>query len=171
MLIFLALLLVLGDVALFALPAGQNVVIGDATFNINGNTLTITNSNGAIIHWQDFSIQAGELTNFIQSGSNSAVLNRVVGGNLSQIFGTLSSNSSVYLINPNGVFIGASGIIDTNGFIASTLDVTNEAFLAAGDLNFIGDSQEGIVNLGTITAHQGDVFLIARHGGRKPAMV
>ena len=41
-------------------PVNPVVVNGTATFNQAGNVLTVTNSNGAIINWDKFSIKAGE---------------------------------------------------------------------------------------------------------------
>ena len=145
-------------------PAGASVVAGTASISQNGSTLNIVNSNGTIINWQSFSIGAGETTNFLQPSALSAVLNRVIGSDLSTIYGTLHSNGKVFLINPNGILIGSSGIINTAGFIASTLDVDNSEFLANnGTLHFLGASAATVQNLGTITATGGDVFLIARH--------
>jgi len=149
-------------VRLFGNPSGADVISGQANIAINGSTLTINNSNKAIINWQDFSIQLGETTSFVQPDITSSILNRVIGGNLSEIYGALTSNGQVYLINPQGILVGSTGVINTAGFIASTLDVTNEAFLAGGNLNFTGDSTAAVTNLGEITAGGGDVFLIAR---------
>ena len=92
--------------------ADPTVVNGSATFNQAGNTLTVTNSHGAIINWQQFSIGAGQTTHFQQSSSASTVLNRVLGGNVSAIYGTLSSNGQVWLVNPAGIMVGAGGVVD-----------------------------------------------------------
>ncbi len=125
------------------------------------NTLEITNTNGAIINWQQFSIQQNEITRFIQSGANSAVLNRVTGGNPSSILGQLLSNGRVFLINPNGIVFGPNSVIDTAGLIASTLDMTDEDFINQ-NLKFQGDNAADISNKGYIKAGaNGDVFLIA----------
>jgi len=61
-----------------SLPVNPTVVNGAATFNQVGNVLTVTNSNGAIINWNKFSIQAGETTHFAQTSASSTVLNRVL---------------------------------------------------------------------------------------------
>ena len=87
----------------FALPGGQQVVNGQATFNTQGNSLTITNSPNSIINWQGFSISSNEAVRFIQQSSSSAVLNRVIGQDPSRILGLLQSNGRVFLINPNGI--------------------------------------------------------------------
>ncbi|WP_041277770.1 YDG domain-containing protein [Desulfotalea psychrophila] len=143
-------------------PTGEQVVTGSASFNRSHNRLDINQgTNSAIINWQDFSIGAGETTKFIQPSATSAVLNRVVSGNPSQIYGNLTANGQVYLVNQNGILVGPSGMVDTKGFVASTLDVANEAFLAGGDLTFFGDSGANLINLGMINAVEGDVLLIA----------
>jgi filamentous hemagglutinin family protein len=148
----------------WANPHGGSVVSGAANIlrSNHGNTLTINQlSPYAILDWKSFSIGAGQLTQFLQPSSASAVLNRVTGGNLSSIYGTLSGNGNIYLINPNGLVIGRSGVINSQSFIASTLDVSNAAFLAGGSLLFSGTSGAGISNAGQIDALGGDVALIA----------
>ena len=150
------------DIGLWANPTGETVVAGNAAFDRTGNSLLITTGKRTIINWQDFSIATGELTKFIQPSASSATLNRVLGGNLSSIYGSLQSNGQVYLINPNGILIGPNGRIDTGGFLASTLDTTNAEFLKAGDLKFVGASTAPVVNQGTINVVGGDVFMIGR---------
>ncbi|MDX2226105.1 MAG: filamentous hemagglutinin N-terminal domain-containing protein, partial [Verrucomicrobiae bacterium] len=143
-------------------PTGEQVVSGGATFNREGNTLTINTSDRVIINWQDFSINSGEMTKFLQPGSDSAALNRVISGNPSSLLGTLSANGQIYLINPNGILVGPNAQINTAAFIASTLDLDNDEFMKGGDQRFFGDAASKIVNLGTISAQGGDVFLISR---------
>lgn len=143
-------------------PAGGNVVAGSATIHQAGNTLTVNQATqNAIINWNSFSIANGEHTRFNQPGVNSAVLNRVLGGNPSAIYGSLSSNGKVFLINPNGIIVGPNGIINAGGgFVGSTLDIPDSAFLSGGDLSFAGEAITSIVNYGTIQSAQGDVALI-----------
>lgn len=146
----------------FANPVGGNVIAGSAAISSTGNTLTVRQgTDRAIINWQGFSIGAGELTKFVQPNAGSAVLNRVVTGNPSALLGRLEANGKVFLINPNGILVGGGAVINTNSFVASTLDVSNAQFMAGGDLNFAGTSKAAITNLGTIKAQGGDVFLIA----------
>ncbi|MEM6885818.1 MAG: filamentous hemagglutinin N-terminal domain-containing protein, partial [Verrucomicrobiota bacterium] len=148
----------------FANPSGEQVIAGGATFDRAGSTLTITQgSDRVIINWQDFSIGAGEITNFIQPSATSAALNRVISQNVSEIYGTLNANGQIYLINPNGLVIGAGGIINAQSFIASTHDVSNAEFLAGGDLTFRSQNAKSkIQNLGAISADGGDIILIAQ---------
>ncbi len=143
-------------------PNGPSVVSGQATFQAAGKTLTVTNTPGAIIQWQGFSIAADELTRFLQQSPLSSVLNRVVGGNPSEILGRLQSNGRVFLVNPNGIVFGAGSQVDVAGFAASTLNLSNADFLSGRHV-FSGTGAEGrIVNNGEIvTPAGGRVLLVA----------
>ena len=66
------------------------------------------------------------------------------------------------MINPNGVLVGEGANINTAEFIASALDVADSDFLDGGDLTFAGQSDAAVINLGQITADNGDVILIAQ---------
>lgn len=114
----------------------------------------------AVIEWERFSIKKEEEVNFIQKNSNSAILNRVTGDEISKIDGLLSSNGKVYLLNPNGILIGKDGIINTNGFIASTLEISDQCFLENGEQKFHGLSKKSVINLGKIQSEK-DIYLIA----------
>jgi len=143
-----------------AAPEGADVVHGSASFSQSGNQLDITNSDGTIINWQDFSIANDEVVQFIQENAQSSVLNRVTSGIPSDILGDLSSNGRVFLINPNGIVIGEGARIDTASFVASTLAISDQDYID-GNLNFSGDSG-AIENHGYIAAGpNGDVVLIA----------
>ncbi len=155
-----ALMLAAGSAS--ALPTGSQVISGMAGITTSGSSMTITNSANAIINWQGFSIANGETTRFIQPSALSAVLNRVTGGNPSQILGALQSNGKVLLINPSGIIFGPGSRVDVNGLIASTLDITNQDFLA-GKMKFTAGAAAGkIENQGVITTPSGgSVYLIA----------
>src|SRR5205809_2242971 len=166
-------LIALSVAACFSLSAGQSIAnptggtvsSGGATFASSGNTLTITNSANAIINWQSFSIGVNEITQFLQSSGASAVLNRVVGANgvipRSVIDGVLSSNGRVFLLNSSGIVIGSSARIDVAGFVASSLNLSDQDFLN-GRLSFTETPGAGAVsNAGVIdTGVGGRVFLV-----------
>jgi filamentous hemagglutinin family protein len=148
--------------AALALPTLPQVASGTANITTSGNNMTVTNSTNAIINWQSFSIGQNESTRFIQPSAASAVLNRITGGDPSKILGVLQSNGKVLLINPNGILFGQNARVDVNGLIASTLNITNQDFLA-GKMNFSAGPLAGkIDNQGTITTPGGgQVYLIA----------
>ncbi|HYC45342.1 MAG TPA: filamentous hemagglutinin N-terminal domain-containing protein [Burkholderiales bacterium] len=147
----------------WANPTGPQVVSGNVQFQgLGTQNLRVTNSPNAIINWQGFSIPAGSITQFSQQSAASAVLNRVVGAEISQIHGQLLSNGRVFLINPAGIVIGATGVINTAGFVGSTLNMLDGDFLA-GKLKFQGDGSSGsILNQGWIKAGTGgNIVLVA----------
>ena len=150
--------------ALYANPSGEQVVGGAATFNRpDAATLIVKQqTDRAVINWNSFSIANGELTKFVQPNSSSAVLNRVVTANPSQIYGTLQGNGQVFLINPGGVLVGAGGQVNAASFMASTRDIGTEEFMGGGTLNFTGNSDASVVNKGKIDVSTGDVFLVAQ---------
>ncbi|MFT5398575.1 MAG: filamentous hemagglutinin family protein, partial [Gammaproteobacteria bacterium] len=160
LLVLLTSLLGLGEV--YANPDGAQVIHGSATFSQpSANVLNVTNRHNTVINWQNFNIGQGQTTNFIQPSAASAVLNRVVGSNPSQILGNLNSNGRVFLINQHGLMVGAGAQINTAGFFGSTLNITNEDFLN-GKLKFEGGGFGGIENYGYIHAGpNGNVVLIA----------
>ncbi|PRJ10898.1 two-partner secretion domain-containing protein [Haemophilus influenzae] len=142
---------------------GMSVVHGTATMQVDGNKTTIRNSVNAIINWKQFNIDQNEMVQFLQESSNSAVFNRVTSDQISQLKGILDSNGQVFLINPNGITIGKDAIINTNGFTASTLDISNENIKAR---NFTLEQTKDkalaeIVNHGLITVGKdGSVNLV-----------
>ncbi|OUR63615.1 hypothetical protein A9Q79_09755 [Methylophaga sp. 42_25_T18] len=144
-------------------PQGAEVVHGQVEISSpSANVLSITNSPGAVINWQSFGISPNEITQFIQQGSHSAILNRVIGQDPSQIMGQLLSNGKVFLINPNGIVFGPNSVVDTAGLIASSLNLTDQDFLN-GNMQFDGSAQNGAIqSQGYIKAGlNGDVYLIA----------
>ena len=144
-------------------PNGANVVSGNAMFSHpSANILEIVNAPNTIIDWENFSISANEITRFIQQGSDSSILNRVIGGNPTEILGQLLSNGQVWLINKNGMVFGDSAVVDTAGFVGSTLDISNQDYLS-GNLDFGAGTKTGaIVNNGLIkTNGNGDILFIA----------
>ena len=146
------------------LPQGGTYVAGTGAIAGQGNRLVITQpgSTRGVIDWNSFSIGRNNTVTF-ENGSG-ATLNRVTGGAPSAIFGKLTATGSLYVINPQGIVVGPSGVISTGGrFVASTLDVCNCAFMHGNDaLTLSGDSDASVINLGKISSSGGDVFLIAR---------
>jgi len=143
-------------------PVGETVRHGDVQFVRAGDSLQVfQHTDRAIIDWDSFSIGTGQVTEFLQPGPTSAALNRVTGFSVSQIDGLLKSNGRLILLNRNGILIGPNGRVDAAAFIASTLDIRDSDFLDGGDLSLSGSSPAAVINLGSISAFDGDVFLVA----------
>lgn len=147
------------------LPQGGTYVAGAGTIASHRNGLLITQpgSTRGVIDWNSFSV--GKTNSVTFDNGSGATLNRVTGGSPSAILGRLSATGSLYVMNPQGVVVGPSGVITTGGrFVASTLDICNDAFMqGSGSLTLSGNSNAAVINLGRISSSGGDVFLIARH--------
>ena len=147
-----------------AQPAGAQAIHGAAALAQQGNKLVVTTQNGAgtshsAINWQSFSVPTGSVTQFNQPSAASTSINRVLGNNPSAILGTLTSNGKLVLVNPAGIAVGAGAIVDTAGFTASTLRMS-DADALAGRMRFEGGGSALAVG-GQILARNGDIVLIA----------
>ncbi|WP_174503764.1 YDG domain-containing protein [Acidiphilium sp. C61] len=147
--------LVLVPAVALALPQGGQVTAGAASIARSGNTLTVTQTSGkTAINWQGFSIGAGQSVQFRQPGASSVALNQVLGSDPSQIYGHLTANGQVFLVNPNGVYFAPGASVDVGGLVASTRAITDRDFMA-GKYHFTGTSTASVVNRGTIKAAEG----------------
>lgn len=122
----------------------------------------------AIIEWSSFDVGADAWVNFDQKGNtNWAVLNRIFDQNPSQIFGRLTAEGKVFLINPNGMLFSKGSRINAHTIAASALEMQYEDFLAddlslrlkfAAPDEMVSEQwleETWIVNEGQITADSG----------------
>ncbi len=111
------------------LPTGYSVNSGNVAVSTAGANMTIKqNTDKASINWQSFSIGSAASVNIQQNSASSVLLNRVVGNDPSQIFGKLTANGQVILINPNGIVFGKGGSVVASAFTASTFGMTDTDF-------------------------------------------
>jgi filamentous hemagglutinin len=109
----------------FTAPGGF-VTSGQATATQSGNTLTVNQtSSQAILNWASFNISSDGKVVFQQPGSTSIALNKIFQQSPSSIFGQLTANGQIYLINPNGIVFGATASVNTAALVASTLGLTS----------------------------------------------
>lgn len=139
-----------------ALPTGGRVVGGQATIGQQGSQMTVQQgSSRAALDWTSFNIGSGAGVSFVQPNAGSVALNRVTGGDVSQIQGRLQANGQVMLVNPNGIVFGAGSRVDVGGIVASSLDVNSADFMAGKTRFERGTKAGSVVNQGTISAAQG----------------
>jgi filamentous hemagglutinin family protein len=144
---------------------GGHVVGGQATISSPTATSTLIHQTSptAIINWQSFSIPSGSSVTFQQPGASAIALNRVTGGSASLIYGSLTANGQVWLINSNGIALGPTAQVSAAGVLLSTMGIRDQDFLA-GNYTFgiPGDPNASIVNQGRIVATDaGSVILAA----------
>ncbi len=148
------------------LPHGASAVhgsVGIATPSATQMTIQQTTPT-AIVNWQGFSVGAGSRVDISQPSASSALLNRVTGATTSTIAGQINANGQVYLVNPNGIAITPTGAVKAGAFVASTLDMADQDFVA-GRRVFRGNGQSAAVtNQGTIEIARGGYAALL--GGR-----
>jgi filamentous hemagglutinin family protein len=170
-----SVLLTLTVTAALAGPNGANVAAGSATVQGQGTANVVVNqsSQNAIINWQTFNIGAGESTNILMPNASSTELDRVTGGlGPSQLFGSLSSNGKVFLVNPDGILFGPGSRINVGGLLATTSDIANGDFMAGRyNFNIPGNPSASIVNQGMITARTGGFAALVAPGVRNTGTI
>ena len=113
-----------------ALPTNGVISSGAAVINTVGSVMRVDQSTqNAIINWGSFNIGSQASVDFKMPNSTSSVLNRVSAtGGLSQIYGKLTANGQVYLINPNGILFGQGAAVNVNSLVASSLNISDDLF-------------------------------------------
>ena len=140
-----------GAPAVDALPQGGVVAQGAASIQQTNNLMNITQSTDkAVVNWQSFDIGSAARLNVLQPNATSVLLNRVLGNNPSQIFGSLTANGEVILINPNGILFGRDGSVNASAFTASTLDIKDSDFMSGNYRYFRAGGSGEIINQGSI---------------------
>lgn len=151
------------DPALNALPAGEVVASGSATFNRTpDNRLIVRQSTDKLItNWSSFDIGGNARAIFVQPNASSIALNRVNSASASQIFGKLDANGQLFIVNPNGVTFGSTAQVNSGALLASSLNIRDNDFLN-GNLTFERGTARGqVLNQGSLKAVTGNVTLLS----------
>ncbi len=137
------------------LPQGGKVIGGQATISSQGNGVDVTTSGPrTAIDWQSFNVGPDHRITFNQPNGKSVTLNRVIGTDPSKIYGAVTSNGQLILVNPNGLMIGPNAHISASALVASAGFLTDEQarlFAQTGklDVQLTGN----VTNQGRITVH------------------
>ncbi len=161
-----------------SLPSGGQLVTGSAAIaQTSPSKLNIIQSSDrATLNWQSFSIGQGNSVNVEQPGTRSMEIEQVVGNNVSQIFGRLTSNGQIVITNPNGIYFGPTSQIDVAGLVASTAQASPAAlatFQAGGALHLdqVGSANAAIVNQGRITVSGAGLAAFVAPGVRNEGVI
>ncbi|MDX1919325.1 MAG: filamentous hemagglutinin N-terminal domain-containing protein [Candidatus Caenarcaniphilales bacterium] len=142
--------------AINTLPTGYSSPTGNVAFSQTGNTLNVNSAaDKSIANYQTFSVGSGAAVNFNLPSANASILNRVVGPNASEIYGSMRSNGKVFLINPNGVLFGSTSRVNVNSLVTSTLGIANEDFMSGNYVFTQSGAPAGIINQGSIVTTPG----------------
>jgi filamentous hemagglutinin family protein len=122
-------------------PANQTHTSGIEFVNTTNRTdVNNIGGNGATeqIDWVNFVLPSGKHVNYGFNGNGATTINRVIGGQVSEIRGAMTTSciagtecsaygttNKVIFINPAGVLFGQGSQIDVNSFTVSTFDMKN----------------------------------------------
>ena len=136
----------------FALPVNGELIAGEAIIsNPSVSAMHIEQeSSHAIINWRSFGIGRDESVNVAQPDALSILLNRVSGNDPTEIFGTLTANGQIFLINPNGILFAPGASINVGGLVASTLAIKDKDFLSKKYAFFQNGMTGPVVNQGAL---------------------
>ena len=149
--------------AVDALPAGEKVASGRATFDRSiSNQLTVNQSSSKLItNWNSFDVGANGKVVFAQPDAGSIALNRVSSGSATQIFGQVTANGQLVLVNPNGITFGAGSQVSAASIIGSVLNIQDSDFNSGNLLFNRGSTTASIDNQGSLMATSGSLSLLA----------
>ncbi len=126
--------------------------------------------NKAIINWDSFNVGLGNTVQFVQPDKGST-LNRIWDSDPSMILGRISANGDVILQNGNGLIFGPTARVETGRFVATALQISEQAYRAGfrgitdGSAAFVGDNSAGYVSIERgaeiRAAAGGDVLVLA----------
>ena len=154
-----AVSLSLGPSAWADLPQQGVIQSGEGTISyLDADTLDVNQlSDKLVVDWGSFDLALGKTVNFFQPSLTASILNNVVGGGISHLNGNINANGIVWLSNPAGILIGSTANINAAAFLASTLRIQTQDYLAN---NYLFSNDPNIragylFNKGKIVAKEG----------------
>ncbi len=127
---WLTMLIVLSSSA-FGLPTGWEVIEGNVSVDITDNIMTITSTTDrAVINYITFDLASGETINFVLPNAEASILNRVIGGDITTIAGSINSNGRLGIVNTAGIYMANTAQIQSAALLASTLNISNDDFFS-----------------------------------------
>ncbi len=162
--------MVFGTSIALATPSGGAFTVGTGVINdgvVGGDNTVLVNQAASVIEWGGsgwggIDTSSSESLTFSQLAglSNSAVLNNIKSGNVTQFNGTLNGvDMRIFIVNDAGIIFGNGATVNATQLVASSLNISNEDF-TNGIYQFSGGGIGEVANYGQISAEQ--VALIGR---------
>jgi parallel beta-helix repeat protein len=142
---------------------------GNGTDTRSGNVQNITLGTSSAVMRADVNV-IKDFTVNISGGKNFLV--KDPRGVASTNDGTINYAGNLFIFNPAGMIIGATGSVNAGSFVVTTADIDNDKFMA-GNYSFTtpGNSDASIINKGSITASQGGLVALVAPGVRNDGII
>lgn len=170
---FLAARIACAEPAANALPTGFSSTDGVTTPVIDEQTMTIDQSAAhAVIDWQSFNIGRDAHVAFIQP-ENGVTVNHITNnsGDPTQIYGKLTANGTVFILDRNGVIFGKTAQVDAAALIASTGNLSRLTETGITLENIDANPLSYIENHGSITVAQGGLAAFVAPAVRNTGLI
>ena len=145
-----------------AQPNLNTVLKGSAQVSSTTTTTTITQtSQSTTLNWNSFDVSQNQRVTFNQPSSSSIAINNILDTSPSQIFGSITANGRIVLLNPNGFYFGAHSSVSANTFIAAATTLANSSYNpSTNSLSLVNrhDVVSDIQVLGSIHAQKVQLF-------------
>ena len=143
-------------------PTGGQVTGGTGTISQTGTTTTIDQTSNVLnINWQTFSTAPNETVNFVQPGSTSLAINRVVGGVPSYLQGALNANGRVFILNSAGITFAGTSRVNVGALLATTAMSIDGNVSGLASYSAPSGSGGSVINQGSITVSNGGFAILA----------
>ena len=140
-------------------PEGGTVISGQGSITrINAlDTQISQQSQNLLMNFDSFDLSKDETVLINQPDAAAWFVGRVVGGSPTAIFGSITANGRIALVNPQGVIFGETASINAAGVFASALGLANQdLFQKEGAIFKSADGPGGyVINHGVINASVG----------------
>lgn len=121
------------------------VTAGKATAVAAGSSLTVNQTSAdVVLNWQSFNISADGKVTFAQPSATAIALNNIFQSSPSQIFGALSANGRVFLLNQNGIIFGPNAQVNVGSLLASSLTLSPDALSGTSSQPVVSLLQPGL---------------------------
>ena len=129
---------------------------GQASYEYNGQHLDVrVNTNQLIANARSLDIAKNESVRIHQLTSQDTALFRSIGSSATQIFGSLTANGKVFLVNQNGVLFGQGAQVDVGSLVATSMNITDDDFLKGQYQFSTNGNTANIINHGVIKVADG----------------
>ena len=142
---------------LHAAPQGGIVIEGEGSVTEVSpyETLISQETQNLLMEFDSFDLTAEESVLISQPNASAWFVGSIVGGSPTAIFGSITANGKVALVNSRGIIFGETSSINAAGVFASSLGLSSDEVFEDAELEAASGQGGYVVNHGLISASVG----------------